>query len=156
MAQTQPLVCHLPGLELRISALETGPVLRVYDLMSTPAVTSSPQDTLRTLVDEAILRCCCSFVPVVEEDSILGYISTEIIRRIDPEHWPTTRVGDVFARSDATNTVAHDLAIMDLLRCIPETRRRKFLVEEAGRMAGILTLSDLVDQLSAATSAKAP
>jgi CBS domain-containing protein len=87
------------------------------------------------------------FVPVVENGEALGYVDTATIRAIDRENWDATRVEDVFvALAPDMRSEPREL-LEDLLDRISKTGRRKFIVENGRRFAGVITLSDLVAHL---------
>jgi len=115
----------------------------VASLMSTDVRTAEPSLMLSQLVDQTLLPARVSFVPVVDDEVLLGYVDTEIIAGIDQENWSNTSVGDVFITLDAANCVTPETPAIDLLTRITETGRRKFLVARDGRLLGVVTLSDL-------------
>ncbi len=110
--------------------------------------TASPDDTLATVVDTIMLRHAVSFVPVTEGDHLLGYVDAGLLQKIDREHWPDTRVSDIYIAADDENTVPPGLPTETLMRRISTGRRRKFLVAERGRFLGVITLADLLAYLA--------
>lgn len=119
----------------------------VGDLMQDHPVTVGPEVTLAEFVNHVMLRHGRNFVPVVEGETLLGHIDQAMITGIDREHWPSTRVDDIFAGLDDTSTVSPDLPIQELMAIITKTGRRKFLVVKGHRLVGIISLSDLVRHL---------
>jgi len=121
---------------------------RVGDLMTRDPWTAHPGMTLSHLVNRVFLDHGVSFVPVVEDGVLLGYVEARMLRNIDREHWATTTVNDVIESTSADNTVAPGLAATDLMALIIKTGRRKFLVAEAGQLAGVISMSDLLSYLA--------
>ena len=109
---------------------------------------AGPDDTLSRVVDEIMLAHAISFVPVTEGEHLLGYVDTNLVRRIDRENWDNTHVGDIFIASDSENTVRPDLPADALLQRIAKTGRRKYLVAEKERFLGVITLTDLLSYLA--------
>ncbi len=121
---------------------------RVADLMTRQPWTARPEQTLRDLVHQIFLEHGVSFVPVIEDDTLLGYVDFQIVRGIDREHWANTTVEDVLEPVGPENTVGGDMAGGDLLKRMSQDGRRKFLVTENGQLAGVVTLADVLGFLS--------
>lgn len=119
----------------------------VRDLMNTPPITVEPDVNLTDFVNQVVLRNGLSFVPVVENDVLLGHINHALLSGIDRENWQSTRVGDVFAELNASPIVDPDVSIEDLMNEITTTGQRKFLVVKDGKLLGVISLSDLVRHL---------
>lgn len=120
----------------------------VATIMTAEPWTVGPEETLSELVESTMLRHAVSFAPVVEDGMLLGYIDQHVLRRIDRENWPDTRVGDVFVAFDDDNMTTPDVSVEDLMRRILKTGRRKYLVVAGHRLAGIITLADILSYLS--------
>lgn len=119
----------------------------VAALMTKAPITVSPDMTVTDLVNDVMLGQRISFVPVVEDDVLLGHIDPHLLAGIDRENWADTRVGDVFAGLKDTATIGPDLPVQDLLARIGETGQRKFLVVSDHTLLGVITLSDLTSYL---------
>ncbi len=113
-------------------------------MMTQDPVTVTPERSLSDLVDRVMLPNRTSFVPVVEDGVLLGFIDNSVLVKIDRDNWATTQVGDVFYEVDDSNTIAGNLRADEVLKRMTHSGRRKFLVAEAGRLLGVLTLSDLM------------
>jgi Zn-dependent protease/CBS domain-containing protein len=117
---------------------------RVGDLMTRGVHTTSPDRTVRALVDDIMLTHGVGFVPVVEEGRALGYVDTAAIRSIERENWDAARVEDIFVALTPEMRTMPGEPLDQLLDRITRSGRRKFIVEEGHRFAGVVTLSDLV------------
>jgi Zn-dependent protease/CBS domain-containing protein len=117
---------------------------RVGDLMTRDVYTAGPDRTVRDLVDEIMIRHGVGFVPVVEDGQALGYVDTGTVRAIDRENWDTTRVEDVFVAIAPEMRAEPREPLERLFDRISKSGRRKFIVEDGRRFAGVITLSDLV------------
>lgn len=120
----------------------------VGSLIRTKAVTATPDMSLSELVNHVMLRHQVSFVPVVEEGKLLGYVDGDVLSRIERENWPDTHVGDIFVPLGADNSVDRDMTVEALMKNIAASQRRKFLVLHDGKLAGVITLSDLTGYLA--------
>lgn len=117
-------------------------------LMTACVVTTTPDRTLSEFVNDIVLAQRVSFSPVVENGRLLGYVDLDTVIRIDRENWPITHVEDVFIASDESNTVRPQMQAQDLFELMDDTRRRKFLVAEDGRLLGVISLSDMIGFLA--------
>lgn len=116
----------------------------VAHLMALDPHTGRPDQTLSHLVNRVFLERGVSFVPIVEQDLLLGYVDFQMVRKIDREHWTTTTVEDVIETASSENTVSPDMMGLDLLSRICATGRRKFMVADESGLVGVITLSDLL------------
>lgn len=116
----------------------------VGDLMTRGAHVTGPERTVQELVDEIMLSHGVGFVPVVENGQAIGYVDTAAVRGIDRDNWDTTRVEDVFVPLTPDMRTMPQETLEQILRRVAQSGRRKFIVEEGRRFAGVLTLSDLV------------
>ena len=120
----------------------------VADLMHRDPIVVDPEVTLAEFVNKILLRHGTSFVPVVEDDVLLGYIDQSMLSKIDRENWTSTRVGDVFAGLDNQTTTAPDMPVESLLAVIANTGTRKFLVVSGHKLLGVISLADLTRHLA--------
>lgn len=116
----------------------------VASLMTQDPWTADPCLSLSELVNRVFLKHSISFAPVVENGTLLGYVDTQIINKIDREHWTTTVVEDVVEPTSPENTVPYDMMALDLIKLIQKTGRRKFLVVGAHGLVGVITLSNMM------------
>lgn len=120
----------------------------VSQLMSRDPWTVSPNLSLSELVNDVFLKHAVSFVPVVEDGALLGYVDTQIVRKIDRENWTTTKVDDVVESCSDANTVDYDMSATELIAKFVSSGRRKFLVVDAQGLAGVVSLSDMISVLN--------
>ncbi len=120
----------------------------VRALMTAQPLTAEVGLSVQQLVDEIMLPRHVSFVPVMEGEHLLGFVDTALIREIDRENWPTTRLGDILVLSDESNTVSPDTATDELFQKMAANGQRKWLVARNGRLEGVISLSDLLSYLA--------
>lgn len=121
----------------------------VEALMTRNPVTVSPDIMLSDFVNQIMLQAHVTFVPVAENDVLLGHIDASVLASIERENWATTRVGDVFVGLDTDIMIGADMPVQDLLEQITATGRRKFMVVSDHDLLGVITLSDLTQYLHA-------
>lgn len=121
----------------------------VADLMTAEPSTVSPEMMLSELVDQVISRKHLTFIPVVEDDVLLGRIDLSVLSGIERENWSTTRVGDVFVGLNQCATIRADVPLENMFETIAKTGRRKFLVMSDHRLVGVITFADLAHHLVA-------
>ncbi|MEQ8659036.1 MAG: site-2 protease family protein [Hyphomicrobiales bacterium] len=116
----------------------------VGDLLTRKPMVADPEMSIDTLVNTVFLANAVSFAPVVENSTLLGYVDTQMVRRIDRENWRTTTVEDVFESTSNDNCVAPEVAAKTLMERIAQTGRRKYLVVRDSSLVGVITLSDFI------------
>ena len=120
----------------------------VGSMMTETPHTITPDKSLSELVNLTMLRHRVGFVPVVEDDVLLGYVDNEVLNRIDRENWSNTQVDDVFVAINDENTVSATLSAHELFEQMSKQGRRKFLVATDHHLEGVITLSDLMGYLA--------
>ena len=117
--------------------------LTVFDAMTPNPVTVEPGMTLSHVIEQIVLRRGLSFLPVVEDQVLIGKIDQDVLMGIDRENWSSTRIDDVFVDLANETLLSPQTPIPDLFRLIGSTRQRKFLVTEGHRLVGVISLADL-------------
>ena len=120
----------------------------VGSIMTSPVFTARPEDTVRSVINEIILKRNLSFVPVAEGDHLLGFVSTSVLKDIEPENWDQTKLADVYVASSNKNTVSPDLPLEKIFKKMIKEDQRKLLVVENGSLVGVIALADLMTFLS--------
>ncbi|MGI9353519.1 MAG: site-2 protease family protein [Rhizobiaceae bacterium] len=128
----------------------------VGTLMSPGPLVIEADETLKSLVENVILKHNLSFVPVVDHGKLLGYVDAAMIRTIDQDNWKETKVEDIFVSIDADNTVGIEAKTEDVFDQMVRTGNRKLLVMEHGELSGVISLADLMNFLAIRTSLGLP
>ena len=115
----------------------------ITTLMTRNPVIADADLSLEDLVETVMLANNVGFVPVVEGDHLLGYVDSRTVREIDRDNWASTRLGDIFIPSNPDNTIGPDLPTDSLFEMMASRGQRKFLIAEAGKLLGVISLSDL-------------
>ncbi|MCY6379664.1 site-2 protease family protein [Hoeflea prorocentri] len=117
-------------------------------LMTHSPIAADVDNTLDVTVNDIMLAQNVSFVPVLEGNHLLGYVDASLVREIERDNWPTTRLGDIMVAGGPDNTVSVDMPVDELFEKMVRTNRRKMLVGHAGRLDGVISLSDLLAYLA--------
>jgi Zn-dependent protease/predicted transcriptional regulator len=123
-------------------------------LMTRDPITVGPEKTLSEFVNQVMLRHNVSFVPVVENNVLLGHIDQSVLTGIDRENWGNTLIGDIFFGLDQNAMIASDFPIPDLLEIVAKTGRRKFMVVLDHQLLGVITIADLTHFLNLSDQAR--
>lgn len=119
----------------------------VAQMMSRNPVTTGPGQPLSQLADQVMLGRCVSFVPVEENGILLGYIDSGVLAGIDRDNWTNTTVNDVFVALRAEDCTTPETSAAQALDQLKGSNRRKLMVVQDNRLAGVISLSDLMGYL---------
>ncbi len=126
-------------------ALEGEPVRR---FMTSDPVTVPPDISVQELVDDYVYHHHYKMLPVVENDRLLGCVSTRQIREVPRETWSDTSVRELAAGCSQENTVRPDADAMHALAQMSRSGVSRLMVVDDGRLVGVLALKDLLGFLS--------
>lgn len=127
-------------------ALEGEPVGR---FMTSKVVAVQPDITLDELVNDYIYRTYHKLFPVVDNGSVSGCITTNDVKNVPRDRWGQVRVAEVARECSPANTIKIHADAMDALsRMSSSGLSRLMVVDDDGRLVGILSLKDLLGFLS--------
>lgn len=121
---------------------------RVSRFMSVEVVSVPPQATVRQLIEDYIYRYHFKLYPVSEDGRLQGCISTRDVSHIPREQWDELRVGQIISQCKAGNTTSPDADAMEALTKMAQGKTSRLLVVEGERLAGIITMKDMMRFLS--------
>ena len=137
---------HVAYNQLFIRDALRGEVVRSF--MTRDPVTVLRSISIRELVDTFILRFEHKLYPVLDEERLVGCITTEQVRRIPQEQWPHQTVGTVAEECSKENSISPETDAIEALARMGRRRRSRLMVVEDGRLVGVLTLKDLIGFLA--------
>ncbi len=108
-------------------------------------ITVTPQITVRQLVEEVIFHHQHRMYPVMEGDRLLGCVTTRQVRQVPREVWDQRTVRDILLPVSEENSIPPSLDAVQALARMNQSGFTRLLVVENGRLAGILTLKDLLN-----------
>jgi CBS domain-containing protein len=103
----------------------------------------SPELSLAGFADGPFARSRHATYPVDLGDGAFGLISYRDLARVPYRDWPDTRVRDVATRAEELLVVDPDDELGDALVEIAETEGRRALVLDRGRLAALLSITDV-------------
>lgn len=126
-------------------SLEGEPVSR---FMESNPLTVPPDLSLQELVDDYVYKHHHKMFPVVQDGELQGCITTRDIKEAPREEWDTAKVGDLAKPCDDSNTISTSADVLEAFKKINAESTSRLLVTDDGRLAGILTLKDLMKFIS--------
>jgi len=121
---------------------------RVGQFMHANPVTVPRHISVRELVEEYVYRHHFKMFPVVDDDRLLGCVTTHEIKNLAQDEWDRTSVGAITVDCSEENTIAPDADAMGALATMSRAGLSRLMVVDHGRLVGILTLKDLLDFFS--------
>lgn len=111
----------------------------------TPNPMTLPSDlTLDEAVDRYFYRDRHKLFPVNDDGRLLGYLSTEELKRVPRADWRRRSVASLVVPCGPDSTIRSDADAMDALALMRRTGRPRLLVVDDGRLMGLVTLKDLL------------
>ncbi len=120
----------------------------VRRFMTREPITVTPDTTVEQLVEDYVYRHHFKMLPVTEDDRLVGCVSTRQIKAVPREEWSRRTVADIAEHCGTENTLRPDDDAMDALTKMSRADVSRAMVVEDGRLAGILSLRDLLAFLS--------
>ncbi|HTS89250.1 MAG TPA: site-2 protease family protein [Gemmatimonadales bacterium] len=126
-------------------ALQGEPVRRFMH----PDVRVVRSDTsLASLVEDFIYRDYHKMYPVVDDGRLTGCVTVDQVKGVPKNEWAAHTVGEVASPCTPTNTLQAGSDAVDALALMRRTGSSRLLVLDGERLAGILTLKDLLQFLA--------
>ncbi|MFH1260291.1 MAG: site-2 protease family protein [Elusimicrobiota bacterium] len=122
-------------------ALEGETVKRFMKLEPT---TVPPDISLAELIEDYFYKYHYKMFPVVEQEKLLGCISSAEIKQIPRQDWKERKVQDLLTPCSSANSISIDTDAMKALSIMTKTGKTRLMVVEDGHLAGIITLKDLL------------
>lgn len=121
----------------------------VRKFMNKEPLTAPGSISLKDLVEGYLYRYHFKMFPVVEGGSLLGCITMRMVNEVPQGEWGRRTVGEVASRCSSENTIGPDEDAIKALGVMSRTGNSRLMVVEDGRLAGIITLKDIMGLLSA-------
>jgi Zn-dependent protease/CBS domain-containing protein len=126
-------------------ALEGEPVRR---FMTPGPVTVPPTISVRDLVEQYVYEHHYKTYPVVQDEELLGCVTTRDIQAVPRDEWSTRTVGSLASQCSLDNTIASTADATEALAKMSRTRNSRLMVVEESRLVGMIALKDLLAFLS--------
>jgi CBS domain-containing protein len=118
--------------------------LRVHDLMVEHPVTVEPDLTIGQVIDEIARHHRHSTYPVVEDGRAVGLLPFRCLAATPRSEWDERHVRDCMLPREELPTVPQSGSAADALQELAGSGAGRALVVADGRLAGLLSISDLV------------
>jgi Zn-dependent protease/predicted transcriptional regulator len=141
-------------LQVQTGALLRG--LRVRDLMSTKFDTVGPDKSLHEFVHDQLLRTGQRCFLVARNGQLLGLITPQEVRQLEPQVWPSARVGDVMRPLSKVHSVSPDVPAMEALETMAREDVNQLPVMSNGHLEGVVSRAHVLQILQARAELKVP
>lgn len=103
---------------------------------------------VETFVNDHLLGRQHGRYPVIFEGAIVGVVALSDVKRIPRADWPNVRVVDITDRDLSTVSVDGSMPVIQTLPRLAADKPGALLVVKEGRLAGIITRSDVIGVLN--------
>lgn len=121
--------------------------LRVRDLMVRDPATVSPDLSLGRFMDDVVWSRRYTTYPVVEGGRAVGLVPFRCVAEVPRSQWDERTVRDCMLKPDAVPVLDEDEELVDALAELSERGVGRGLVLDGDRLAGLLSITDLVRAL---------
>jgi predicted transcriptional regulator len=128
--------------------LQGEPVRR---FMNDQPVTVPSQTTLEDFVENYLYQYHHKMYPITDGEALQGCLHVRQIHQVPREEWSKTPVVDVAGSCDRDSAISPQTDALDALSRMRQQESGRLLVLEDGKLAGILTLRDLLEFLALKT-----
>ncbi len=132
--------------QMRINSVLEGK--RIADFMTTDPISVPPDLSINDLVEDYVYRFHHKLFPVVENGQLMGCVTTVEIKNAPREQWKNTTVRQIMNSTSETNTIEAGLDATEMLKRAQSTKSGRLIVTENGRLAGIISLKDMLELFS--------
>ncbi|UCF09533.1 MAG: site-2 protease family protein [Candidatus Bipolaricaulota bacterium] len=119
----------------------------VRRFMREDPVTAPYHISIAQLVDEIIYRHHHRLYPVMQDETLVGCITTRDVKELPREEWTQHTVKSLSHPCTAENTIGPDVDAADALSQMGRTGNSRLMVVSGDRLVGIVTLKDLLQFL---------
>lgn len=116
----------------------------VRDIMNRKPVAVPVEASVTQLVDDYFYRYFHKAFPVVRGGELVGCVRLEDVSKLPRERWQSSQVGDILTDDAARQMVEPDTPVWDALNLMNEHKVSRLMVVRNGKLAGILTMRDLM------------
>lgn len=121
---------------------------KVRHFMKPNPVIVSPSVSIEELVEDYMYKYHFKMFPVVENDKLIGCITTRNIKGIPRSEWKSITIGEVLNRCSSENTIDSETDIIKALAIMNQSNNSRLMVTEKDKLIGILALKDIMKFLS--------
>lgn len=141
-------------MQVRLRTLLRG--LRVKQVMSTGYRSVDPDTSLQDFVHKQLLPTGRRCFLVIDDSRLLGLITPNEIRAVEPQAWPYTRVREVMRSGYRIHVVPPDMPAREALETMAREDINQLPVVSNGRVEGIVTRAHLLQVVQARSDLNLP
>ncbi|MBD3181570.1 CBS domain-containing protein [Candidatus Poribacteria bacterium] len=116
--------------------------------MESDPVTAPPSISVDELVQNYIYKYHFKMFPVLEDEKLVGCVTTRKVKGIPQEEWNVRTVKEITEECSDDNTISPEADAMDALSTMNKTQNSRLMVTEDGQLVGIISLKDMLKFLS--------
>ncbi len=131
----------------QVSIAEALRGIRVSDVMTDDCVTVDASVHLQSLVDDLLLRTGRRCIVVKRDDSVLGLVTPNEVRRVARDRWRDLTAGDVMRPFDQLKTVGPDTPVTEAFTTMARDDVNQLPVVSGGRLEGVVSRGHILQLL---------
>lgn len=123
----------------------SGDGMKIEDIMSKRLVVCKNTDTIQK-VSELMKKYDVGLIPITKAKKIIGVITDRdiVVKALATCAKGSTKVEDYISPSVFSCEVTDD--VCDVLKCMSEHKIKRVIISDNGKMVGIVSISDLLDE----------
>lgn len=121
---------------------------KVRRFMKSEPITVSPSISVEDLIEDYIYKYHFKLYPVADNGELVGCVALNQIKNIPKEERKNRLVRELIVECSENNTIGPDEDAMKALTVMRKTHSSRLMVVEGDKLAGILTLKDMMGLLS--------
>lgn len=130
--------------------------LQVKDVMSTDCSLIDPEESLQQFVHDKLLPTGRRCFLVVQNEELLGLITPNEVRAVEPRAWPFTPVRKVMRPADKIHFVSPEMPAMEALETMAREDVNQLPVKSEGRIQGVVSRAHLLQVIRSRAELKLP
>jgi Zn-dependent protease len=130
--------------------------LSVSDVMSTDSYTVDPELSLQDFVNQQLLHSGGRCFLVVQDGRLLGLVTPNEVRAVEPRAWPFTTVRAVMRSAEKVHSVTRDMPATEALEIMGREDVNQLPVMSKGQVEGVVSRAHLLQVLRSRAELKLP
>jgi Zn-dependent protease/predicted transcriptional regulator len=121
---------------------------QVARFMKEDVITVHPDIPIEKLVEDYIYAYHYKMFPVVHGEELMGCVNLASVKTISKDEWEDRTVREIYERCSEENSIDANEDATAALQRMHQTGNRRLIVTREGKLAGVLSLKDMLDFLS--------
>jgi Zn-dependent protease/CBS domain-containing protein len=141
-------------MQVRVGNLLSG--LRVKDVMSTDCPTVDPNISLQDFVHQILLPSGRRCFLVIQDSRLLGMMTPNEVRTVDPQEWPSTTVRSAMRPANKIHFVSPDMPAMEALEAMGRENVNQLPVMTNNHVDGVVSRAHVMQVLRSRSELNVP